>query len=67
MYVTLDKAKAHTENIRGLNLAAVTCTTVQVILDCHGSVIYYLQGIHCCTEPRLTKSLDIVYAHEFVW
>jgi hypothetical protein len=26
----LDKARPHTENIRGLNLAAVTCTTVQV-------------------------------------
>jgi hypothetical protein len=30
MYATLDKAKPHTENIGGLNLAAVTCTTVQV-------------------------------------
>jgi hypothetical protein len=27
---TLDKARPHTENIRGSNLAAVTCTTVQV-------------------------------------
>jgi hypothetical protein len=26
----LDKAKPDTENIRGLNLAAVMCTTVQV-------------------------------------
>jgi hypothetical protein len=30
MFATLDKARPHTENIRGLNLAAVTCTTVQV-------------------------------------
>jgi hypothetical protein len=30
MFVILDKARPHTENIRGLNLAAVTCTTVQV-------------------------------------
>jgi hypothetical protein len=30
MFATLDKAKPHTENIRGLNLAAVMCTTVQV-------------------------------------
>jgi hypothetical protein len=30
MFVTLDKAKPDTENIRGLNLAAVMCTTVQV-------------------------------------
>jgi hypothetical protein len=30
MYAILDKAKSHTENIIGLNLAAVTCTTVQV-------------------------------------
>jgi hypothetical protein len=30
MFATLDKAKRHTENIRGLNLAAVMCTTVQV-------------------------------------
>jgi hypothetical protein len=30
MFSTLDKARPHTENIRGLNLAAVTCTTVQV-------------------------------------
>jgi hypothetical protein len=27
---SLDKARPHTENIRGLNLAAVMCTTVQV-------------------------------------
>jgi hypothetical protein len=27
----LDKAKPHTENIKGLNLAAVMYTTVQVI------------------------------------
>jgi hypothetical protein len=30
MFVTLYKARPHTENIRGLNLAAVMCTTVQV-------------------------------------
>jgi hypothetical protein len=30
MFVTLDKARPHTENIRGLNLAAVMCTIVQV-------------------------------------
>jgi hypothetical protein len=30
MFVTLDKAKLDTENIRGLNLAAVMCMTVQV-------------------------------------
>jgi hypothetical protein len=30
MFVTLDRVRPHTENIRGLNLAAVTCTTVQV-------------------------------------
>jgi hypothetical protein len=30
MFVPLDKARPHTENIRGLNLAAVMCTTVQV-------------------------------------
>jgi hypothetical protein len=30
IFVTLDKAKPHTENIRGLNLAVVMCTTVQV-------------------------------------
>jgi hypothetical protein len=30
MYAILDKAKTDTENIRGLNLAAVMCTTVQV-------------------------------------
>jgi hypothetical protein len=30
MFATLDKAKPDTENIRGLNLAAVMCTTVQV-------------------------------------
>jgi hypothetical protein len=30
MYAILDKAKSHTENIRGLNLAAVICTTVKV-------------------------------------
>jgi hypothetical protein len=30
MYAILDKAKVHIENLRGLNLAAVTCTTVKV-------------------------------------
>jgi hypothetical protein len=30
MLVPLDKARPHIENIRGLNLPAVTCTTVQV-------------------------------------
>jgi hypothetical protein len=30
MYAILDKVKPHTENIRGLNFAAVTCTTIQV-------------------------------------
>jgi hypothetical protein len=30
MFVTLDKARPHTENIRGSNLAAVMCMTVQV-------------------------------------
>jgi hypothetical protein len=30
MFATLDKARPHTENIRGLNLAAVMCTAVQV-------------------------------------
>jgi hypothetical protein len=30
MFSTLDKAKPDIESIRGLNLAAVTCTTVQV-------------------------------------
>jgi hypothetical protein len=30
MYVILDKAKAHTENVKGLNLAAAIYTTVQV-------------------------------------
>jgi hypothetical protein len=30
MFVALDKARPDTENIRGLNLEAVMCTTVQV-------------------------------------
>jgi hypothetical protein len=30
MFATLDKARPHTENITGSNLAAVMCTTVQV-------------------------------------
>jgi hypothetical protein len=30
MLATLDKGKPDRESIRGLNLAAVTCTTVQV-------------------------------------
>jgi hypothetical protein len=29
MFATLDKARPDIENIRGLNLAAVICTTVQ--------------------------------------
>jgi hypothetical protein len=30
MFATLDKAKPDIENIRGLNLAAVMCVTVQL-------------------------------------
>jgi hypothetical protein len=30
LFATLDKARPHTGNIRGSNLAAVMCTTVQV-------------------------------------
>jgi hypothetical protein len=30
MFAILDKAKPDTENIRGLNLAAVMCTSVHV-------------------------------------
>jgi hypothetical protein len=30
MFATLDKAKPDTENIRGLNVAAVMCMTVQM-------------------------------------
>jgi hypothetical protein len=30
MYAILDKVKPHTENVRGLNLAAVKCTAVHV-------------------------------------
>jgi hypothetical protein len=30
MFATLDKAKTDTENMRGLNLAAVMCMIVQV-------------------------------------
>jgi hypothetical protein len=30
MFATLDKARPHTENIRGSNLAVVMCTAVQV-------------------------------------
>jgi hypothetical protein len=30
MFATLDKAKPDTGNIRGLNLAAVVCMTVEV-------------------------------------
>jgi hypothetical protein len=30
MYAILVKVKLHTENIRGLNLAVVTCTTIQL-------------------------------------
>jgi hypothetical protein len=41
MSAILDKAKPHTENIRGLDLAAVTCTTVPKCLDWSGSVNYY--------------------------
>jgi hypothetical protein len=30
MFVTMDKGKPDTENIRGLNLVAVMCMTIQV-------------------------------------
>jgi hypothetical protein len=30
MFAILDKARPNTENIRGSNLAAIMCTTVQV-------------------------------------
>jgi hypothetical protein len=38
-FATLDKAKLDTGNIRGLKLAAVLCTTVQVS-DCRRSMSY---------------------------
>jgi hypothetical protein len=48
MSAILDKAKPNTENIRGLNLAAVKC------LDCRCSVSYMI----CCTEHVLTYIAD---------
>jgi hypothetical protein len=47
----LGKAKPDTENIRGLNLAAVKRTTVQASRLCC-SVNF---GMICCTESVLTE------------
>jgi hypothetical protein len=60
IYAILDKA-THMENIRGLNLAAVTCRLFKC-LNCRGSVNCY----YCCIEPGLTGALYVLYIHDFI-
>jgi hypothetical protein len=52
MFATLDKAKPDTENIRGSNLAAVMCTTVQV------SKRYYLLSL-CSAQRVKVKAVPV--------
>jgi hypothetical protein len=40
MFETLDKAEPNTQNIRGLNLAAVKRTTAQVSKYCYSKAMY---------------------------
>jgi hypothetical protein len=46
MYAILDKAKPHSENIKGFNLAAVIYTTVQVYTAVLSNVLMYAGTIH---------------------
>jgi hypothetical protein len=48
MFITYDKAKSSTGNIKGLTLAAVKLTTIQVITKCKIRHI-------CCTKPGVTE------------
>jgi hypothetical protein len=59
MFVILDKAKSNTGNIRGLNLAAVKPTTVQV--TSRYSIIGDKKCIICCTLPGLTEAIYILF------
>jgi hypothetical protein len=61
LFATLDKAKPDTENIRGLNLAAVTCTTVQVSIDCQCSVSYWQLGHNLLYRAWTERCLVLVY------
>jgi hypothetical protein len=51
--------KPYIENIRGLNLAVVKLTTVQVIRQPFQHKIYKI-GVICPTKPVLTEDLCVV-------
>jgi hypothetical protein len=55
---SVNNCKTDTENIRGLNLAAVKRTTVQASRLLFCSVNF---GMICCTEPVLTNVWYILH------
>jgi len=67
MLATQDKAKPHTENIRGLNLVTVRHTVVQVTKL---PLQHRLEGqrIICFTKPGLTTGLvQSVYLYKILY
>jgi hypothetical protein len=64
MFATLDKANPDTENTRGLNLAVVKLTTVQVSRRPLQHKICKRDMI-CSTKPVLTEDLCVVQKQEF--
>jgi hypothetical protein len=63
MFVILDKARPHTENIRGSNLAAVMCTTVQVSKN---AVIPTKLGHNLLSKAWTERGLYILYILYFI-
>jgi hypothetical protein len=64
IFATLDKANRDTGNTRGLNLAAVNHTTVQVTRLLFQQELLII-GMICCTEPELKEALYMLYIHTF--
>jgi hypothetical protein len=62
IFAILDTAKPDTENIRGLNLAAIRRTTVQVKTTVVAEATRK-RAIICCTEPGLTEALYVLHIH----
>jgi hypothetical protein len=61
MFATLEKANRDTGNIRGLHLAAVKHTTVQVTRLLLWQELLMIGRMICCTEPELTEALYMLY------
>jgi hypothetical protein len=65
MFAVQDKVKPDIENIRGLNLAVVKLTTVQVIRQPLQNKIRKMDMI-CPAKPVLTEDLCVVQKQKFL-